>query len=321
MAALVLGARLKRYAEQHAWLRYMLWSVDAGAMGLFWLLMKLLGPDRAVAVGAWLMAWAGPRSAKHRHVVENLRVMFPDYDEAALQALARRSWGNLGAILADYPHLGTIADDPERLELVGDGPVRERIASEEPMIFVTPHLGNWELTAAAGARNGLTMAVVYSPQQNLLLDRLLQYLRRPLGTHFLSGKGGARSILAEMDKGHSIGMLPDQRVNRGVAMPFFGRDACTTTAPARLALSSGRALFPARVERLQGAHFRLTVYDPIEVPAEDGPGAEQRQVTAMTRQINQLFEAWIQERPEQWLCTKRRWSTGKMICNPTKRLK
>lgn len=321
MAALLLGARLKRLADEHSWVRNLLWSLDAGAMALFWGLMKLLGPDRAVAVGSRLMAWAGPRSAKHRHVLENLRVMFPGYDETAIAALARRSWANLGAILADYPHLGRIADNPARIELVGDGPVRERIARGEPMIFITPHLGNWELSAAAGSRHGLTMAVVYSPQQNRLLDRLLQYLRRPLGTHFLSGKGGARSILEEMGKGHSIGMLPDQRVNRGAALPFFGRDACTTTAPARLALSSGRTLFPVRVERLHGAHFRLTVYHPIEPPPGAGPDQEQRRVEDMTRRINGLFEAWIRERPEQWLCTKRRWSKGKMVCNPGKSLK
>lgn len=319
MAGVMLGARLKRMAAQHIWLRNGLWALDAGAMALFWLTMKLLGPDRAVAVGSRLLAWSGPRSDKHRHVVANLRIMFPDYSSAEIEALARRSWGNLGAILADYPHLGAIADDPARLQVVGDGPVQERIARGEPMILVTPHLGNWELTAACGARNGLTMAVVYSPQQNLLLDRLLQRMRRPLGTHFLSGKRGARSIIAEMNKGVSIGMLPDQRVNRGVVLPFFGQNACTTTAPARLALSSGRALFPARVERLEGARFRLTVHDRI-LPDDCG-APEPEQVLQMTRRLNTLFEQWIRERPEQWLCTKRRWSKGKTICNPGKGLK
>ena len=319
MAAVMLGARLKRMAARHAWLRNTLWALDAGAMGLFWLTMKLLGPDRAVAVGSRVMAWLGPRSDKHRHVLANLRIMFPDASDEEIEALARKSWGNLGAILADYPHLGTIADDPSRLQVIGDGPVMDRLARGEAMIFVTPHLGNWELNAACGARKGVTMAVVYSPQQNLLLERLLQRMRRPLGTRFLSGKGGARRIVAEMNAGVSIGMLPDQRVNRGVVLPFFGKDACTTTAPARLALSSGRALFPTRVERLGGAHFRLTVYD--RVLPDDSEAPESEQVLQMTRKLNSLFEQWIRERPEQWLCTKRRWSKGNMICNPGKGLK
>jgi len=315
----MLGARLKRMAARHSWVRYGLWSLDAAVMGLFWLVMKLLGPDRAVAVGGRVMAWLGPRSGKHQHVLANLRIMFPDYSATEIEALARKSWGNLGAILADYPHLRTIADDPDRLQVVGDGPVLERIARGEAMIFVTPHLGNWELNAACGARKGVTMAVVYSPQQNLLLDRLLQRMRRPLGTHFLSGKGGARRIKEEMNKGVSIGMLPDQRVNRGVVLPFFGKDSCTTTAPARLALSSGRALFPTQVERLEGARFRLTVHDRVLPDDADAPEAEQ--VLQMSRKLNGLFEQWIREHPEQWLCTKRRWSKGNMICNPGKGLK
>ena len=316
MASSVLGERFKRLAQDNAWIRTFVWSVDAGAMGLFWLVMKLLGPDRAVAVGSAMMSRIGPRTAKHRHVVANLKVMFPEHGEQQIQQLARASWGNLGAILADYPHLGTIAEDPRRLELVGDAPPRAYLARDEPMIFITPHLGNWELTAAAGSRSGLSLAVVYSPQQNRILDRLLQFMRRSLGTYFLSGKGGARQIVEAMEKGHSIGMLPDQRVNRGEVLPFFGKDACTTTAPARLALSSGRALFPVRVERLHGAHFRVTVYDQIVPGDTDVP--EREQVRQMTRQINALFEDWIRQRPEQWLCAKRRWSYGKTICNPSK---
>lgn len=125
--------------------------------------------------------------------------------------------------------------------------------------------------------------------------------------------------MEEMNKGVSIGMLPDQRVNRGVVLPFFGKDACTTTAPARLALSSGRALFPTRVERLEGARFRLTVHD--RVLPDDPEAPEVEQVLQMSRKLNGLFEQWIRERPEQWLCTKRRWSKGNMICNPGKGLK
>lgn len=313
MAASVLGERLKHLARDHAWVRNIVWSVDAAAMGLFWLVMKLLGPDRAVAAGGAMMGWAGPRMAKNQHVVANLKVMFPDCDASEIEVLARRNWANFGSILAEYPHLTTIAEDPKRLILVGDDKVRPFLERGEPMIFVTPHLGNWELNAAAGSRNGLSMAVVYSPQQNRILDRMLQYMRRPLGTYFLSGKGGARQILAEMDKGHSIGMLPDQRVNRGEVVAFFGRDACTTTAPARLALSSGRPLFPARVERLQGAHFRLTVYDRVE--PDDADADEREQALQITGKLNQLFEDWIRERPEQWLCAKRRWPRGKMVCH------
>ena len=316
MASAVIGAKLKRLADGRAWVKYLLWSVDAIVMGVFWIVMRLVGPDKAVAAGNWIMSRMGPRTGKHQHIINNLSVAFPGLSANEIEELARASWGNLGSILAEYPHLGAIANEPGRLELIGDDAPRRFLERGESMIFITPHLGNWELAAAAGSRNGLSLSVVYSPQQNPILDRMLQYFRRPLGTRFLSGKGGARRILAEMDKGHSIGMLPDQRVNRGEVVPFFGREACTTTAPARLALTSGRPLFPIRIERLHGANFRLTVYD--RVLPENPDASEREQVLQMTQHINQLMEGWIQDRPEQWLCAKRRWPRGDQVCNRRK---
>ena len=79
----------------------------------------------------------------------------------------------------------------------------------------------------------------------------------------------------------------------------------TSVMPARLALEFGCELVPARVERLQGARFRVTVYEQVR-PDEDTVD-EQAQVLQMTRKVNALFESWIRERPDQWFCTKRRW--------------
>jgi KDO2-lipid IV(A) lauroyltransferase len=87
-------------------------------------------------------------------------------------------------------------------------------------------------------------------------------------------------------------------------VPFFGRHAMTAPAPAQLALKFGCPIVPARVERLEGAHFRLTVYPPLNLAAG---GDRQADIAAAMGQINALIEDWIRARPEQWLWLHRRW--------------
>ena len=61
----------------------------------------------------------------------------------------------------------------------------------------------------------------------------------------------------------------------------------------------------ARAERLPAGRYRITVYDPLSSPDPEAPQKEQ--ALALTAQINQYFEDWIREYPDQWICLKRRW--------------
>jgi KDO2-lipid IV(A) lauroyltransferase len=99
-------------------------------------------------------------------------------------------------------------------------------------------------------------------------------------------------------------MLVDQKMNDGVPIPFFGRDAMTAPAVAQFATRFKCPLVPARVERLNGANFRVTVYPPMEFPhTEDGHGDNR----LLLIRINEVLESWIRERPDQWLWVHRRW--------------
>ena len=83
------------------------------------------------------------------------------------------------------------------------------------------------------------------------------------------------------------------------------------TVPARIAAKLGAGLVPTRVERLDGVRFRLTVYEPIYADPQitDVRAAARR----MTEQVHAHFEQWIRERPEQWVCAKRRWDKADMM--------
>ena len=99
-------------------------------------------------------------------------------------------------------------------------------------------------------------------------------------------------------------MLADQKLNEGIPVPFFGRSAMTATALALLALRFDCVALPARVERLRGARFRLTVFPPLPLPRTGDRDAD---IAALTANVTGVLEAWIRDRPEEWLWVHRRW--------------
>jgi len=99
-------------------------------------------------------------------------------------------------------------------------------------------------------------------------------------------------------------MLVDQKMNDGIPVPFFGRDAMTAPALARLALRFDCAVVPVRVDRLARARFRITAEPPLPLPRS---GERARDTAALMRSVNAVLERWIRERPDHWLWLHRRW--------------
>ena len=99
-------------------------------------------------------------------------------------------------------------------------------------------------------------------------------------------------------------MLVDQKMNDGIAVPFFGRAAMTAPALAQLGLRYRCPVVPVRLERLAGCRFRVTIHPPLSFPDTGDQAADVR--TTMTA-VNALLEGWIRAGPEQWLWLHRRW--------------
>ena len=283
------------------------WLAQALGLSTVWLVSAALSPDRASAAGRWLMERLGPRQPRTLKIKRNLRYAFPDRNEDQIEALARETWGNFGAVMAEYPHLGVIRKSrhPQRIETVIKGDIEAFQKPNTPAIFVTAHIGNWELAAGFIVDRGIPLSVIHSEQSNPLVLSLLQRKREMLGCDFVAKEAGVRPLIRLLEKGTSIGLLADVKIPTGEPLSFFGRDALTTVTPARLALKFNCELVPVQVERLHQAHFRITFHPPI-LP-DDPTGDRQTQTLQMTRKINALYESWIHARPGQWWCAKNRW--------------
>jgi len=172
LAKLLFGDKHKEHPPH---LLRILWAIEGGVITSFARLVKFISPDRASSIGRWLMRMLGPRMDKTRLMRRNLRLAFPEKQAEEIDDLIRDIWGNLGSVMAEYPHLGTIcgreADQRLDYEIKGDPQVfRDH---SKPAVFVSAHLANWELAAGAIVHQGIPFSAVYTTLQNPSLDHML----------------------------------------------------------------------------------------------------------------------------------------------------
>ena len=270
---------------------------------------RLMPLDAASAAGGWVGRTLGPRLPMHRLAERHLRRAIPELDDDAVNRTLAEMWDNFGRILGEYPHNAAITRDAGRggrIEIAGLEHVDALRRSGAPCVLVSGHLANFEIFAKSCAAVGMDYAQIYRAPDNPLIDALLKRLRGlPPDRIMAKGASGARKALSVLRQGGRIGALVDQKMNDGIAVPFFGRDAMTATAPAQLALRFDCPVVPVRMERLDGrCRFRMSFRSPLETPRT---GDRQKDVAIMTAAFTRLLEGWIRERPGQWLWPHRRW--------------
>jgi Kdo2-lipid IVA lauroyltransferase/acyltransferase len=278
----------------------------AGAVAVY-VLFRLLPLDAASALGGFLARSLGPRLAISRRALKNLRRALPEIGEDEGRRVIRGMWDNLGRVIAEYPHLGKyrVYADPGRIEMRGAEHIHDPAAAGKRIIFFSGHFGNWEVATLAVTQAGFEVVEMYRAPNNPIVDRLINHARSVVGSELApKGSAGARRMLAAMRAGRHIALLIDQKQNDGIAVPFFGRDAMTGAALATFALRFDCAVVPVRVDRLEGARFRITAEPPLALPRS---GDAEADALALMTQANKLLERWIRERPDHWFWLHRRW--------------
>ncbi len=266
-------------------------------------LFRALPLDRASALGGWIGRTVGPWLPGTRTARRNLTRAFPDKPAAEIETILRGMWDNLGRTIAEYPHLEEIGRD--RVEVIDGHHVDAMRDDGRAGILVSGHLANWEVQSVVAHLRGLKLAVVFRAPNNPAVGKLLLDLRGVAGqTQIPKGAEGARMLLRELARGGHVGILFDQKMNDGIPVPFFGRDAMTAPAAAQLGLRFGVPLLMTLTERLGGARFRVTVMPPLEYPSSGDRNADARIVM---ERLNRMLEDWVRDRPAQWLWLHRRW--------------
>jgi KDO2-lipid IV(A) lauroyltransferase len=284
----------------------LLWRAEALGFDLFIGVVRLLGVDAASAFGGWLGRTVGPLSGAHKVATRNLKLAFPNKDEAWRAAMLKAQWDGLGRTFAEFPLMDKILPSTGRVEVVNQQRLFQIAADKTPVVFVSGHLSNWEVMPAAIVDSGVVCEMTYRAANNPYVDERIKASRFRYGVRLFAPKGGdgARELLEGMKQGKSVALMNDQKFNNGVEGLFFGHPVRTAPGPSRLAIRFGTVLQPMSVQRTKGAHFRAVVHDPIHLPDTGDRSAD---IEAGVKLINAFMEDRIRERPEEWFWVHRRW--------------
>jgi KDO2-lipid IV(A) lauroyltransferase len=299
---------MKRAPGRASIFRRVLYVAEAGVflavMGLF----KLIGLEAASALGGFVARTIGPIIPISNRARENMARALPEVTAPERERIIRAMWDNLGRTFGEYPHLSRFKAFVPGSRITVENPeiADAARAKGKGVILFSGHFGNWELMVKPMRDRGYTGGEVYRAANNPYVDAWLVKQRSTyiFPDQVAKGADGARKIVNILRAGNALAMLVDQKMNDGMAIPFFGRDAMTATAPAQLAIKYGSAIVPAAIVRTGGAHFHLKVYPEIEVPRSGDRNADTRETLV---QMNRFLEDRIREKPENWLWLHRRW--------------
>jgi KDO2-lipid IV(A) lauroyltransferase len=270
---------------------------------LHWLPLPLLG-RLGEALGSLLFIIMKPR---RRICLTNLRLCFPELDDAARIDIARR---HFQAYSRSALERGVLWWAPEArlkklMHIDGELPL-ERLRAG-PAILLCPHFVGLEIPGIALVLNSeLSICTIYSPQKNKIVDdALLTGRSRFRPVTLLTRAQGVKPIIRAMREGKPFIMLPDMDFGLRDAefVPFFGIPAATLTAPARIAAATGASVIPMIARYLPNYQgWRVTFY-----PAwENFPGPD---IAAATRRMNAFIEAQARETPAEYFWTHKRFKT------------
>jgi KDO2-lipid IV(A) lauroyltransferase len=244
-----------------------------------------------------------------REVVERqVRAALPELLPDEVRRIARASYANLGRTTSETALLPMY--DADRIiamfeDVEGWSIVEERLARGKGLIFVTGHLGNWELGGAYAAARGLPMQAVARHMENPLFDRYLTSTRERIGMTIIHDEEAVRRVPRALRSGHAIAFVIDQGAV-GLAstwVPFFRRLAKTPRGPAVFALRLGTPMVFGAAIRQPSGRFRL-YFEPIDTTPTGNLEADVERIVA---EYTAVLERWVRRAPEQYFWHHRRW--------------
>jgi Kdo2-lipid IVA lauroyltransferase/acyltransferase len=283
--------------------------------GAVWLALKMLASlprpvARAMASGTTrLLLLLMPRL--RRTAIFNLRLAFPERTDAQRRAILRKMARNLGWMAVEFARFPQM--NPQNIERVvlldGQENFLAGRSRGKGVLFLTGHIGAWELSSFAHALYGFPLHYMARPLDNPRVDALIHRYRCLSGNQPIMKNESARVTLRILREARTIGILADQNTVReeGVFVEFFGTPACTTTGIARLALQTGAAVVPGYAIWDEGKRqYRLRFEPPIELVRS---GETERDVRENTQRFAKALEEIIRRYPDQWVWVHARWKT------------
>ena len=270
---------------------------------------KIIGLKNASNLGEIIGKLFGPKFRSKSITEKNINIGLGDLSEYKKNEIILGMWSNIGRTFAEYVFLDSFRFNKNNLNHIKINGIEylDRIKkNNEPVIFYSAHLANFELMAMELDKFGIKCAAIYRPLNNFFLNPVMEYWRMKYicPNQIPKGLRGMREIINKVKNNYSIALMVDQRVGEGPRINFFNKPAHTTTIPAQLALKYNCSLVPIFLERIKETRFEMTIYEPYKV---NKTGNDNEDTKDITLKINQIIEQMIIKNPTQWIWSHNRW--------------
>jgi KDO2-lipid IV(A) lauroyltransferase len=299
----------KRRRNKHGVAARVMYGVALVLYALLNALPRRLALRLGAAGGRLLCALDG----RHRRLVqEQLRMAFPDWPPEKIRRMSRLCYEHFGRSAAEFAWLGCADRDSilHSVTVEGREHLDRALTQGRGVLFLTAHLGNWELMAVVCNLLGYRLFPVARPLDNPWLNRLVDRIRSRHGSTVISKKreSAPRDLIQALREGSCVGILLDQNMAAydGVFVNFFGRPACTAKGLALIARRTGAPVVPAFIARQTDGRHRIMILPPVKLNQGRDVSAD---TITNTARCTAVIEHMVRQFPDQWLWMHRRWKT------------
>jgi KDO2-lipid IV(A) lauroyltransferase len=225
---------------------------------------------------------------------------FAGGDPTASAQLARGAFRNYARTILDFLVLEKLLEELQRTPGALSMEALFRVLADgKGAIVVTPHLGNWDLGAAAIATCGYPVHAITDPFGPPEVDGMIRATRQRLGVGVIPvGPASAREALRALRRNEVLLLACDiDKGASGVPVQFLGKQLVLPAGPATLSLRTGARLIPGYMRRRPDGSHESRLLEPL---AEPVAGDSQARVADLTQAIATAFEGMIRVEPSQW---------------------
>lgn len=270
---------------------------------LLYRLCRLIGFSKASALGGFIGRTMGYVYALIQGVADNnIERVFPNLTKQQRRQLIRKSCDNFGRTFFEFFVLDIAEKDKNYKCIEINFPQIKQVCDDgTSLLFISAHLGNWEIAAKFAATRGYPFSVIYRHINNPYVNALILKCRQSIVDKQIpkGRRSGLDSLKVLKSKGR-LALLIDQKYNEGVEIPFFGVPAKTADGFVKLAQKTSSKIIPVLITRYNKTEFIVRfstdILDTTNLSTEE-----------ILIECNRHLENWITSYPDQWFWFHRRW--------------
>ncbi len=268
------------------------------------MLFKILGATLSSKISGKIFELIGPFFRSEEIVNSNIKRALPNIELKEIKKIKKSMWNNYGRIFAEYMFIKNfrIGNLSSKIDIEGQNILDEIIKSKKQVVFISGHLGNFELMAMCIEKAGINLSTIYRPLNNIFLNKIMESIREKYICKYQikKGIGGLKNLIKLKNKNFSTALMIDQRVSEGILSNFFGKKALTTTIPGQLIKKFNIPVVPVYIERTNDISFKISINNPIYFSENDT-------IENITDELNKILEVMIIKNPKQWIWSHNRW--------------